>query len=58
MRFSHTLRKDGGHISLCLDPIFASTLIAVQTILFVKGTACVDRTPSITDRALIAPFLD
>jgi flagellar motor switch/type III secretory pathway protein FliN len=33
-------------------------LIEVQTISFVTGTACVDRTPSITDRALISPFLD
>ena len=30
----------------------------MQTIAFVTGTACVDRTPSITDRALISPFLD
>ena len=30
----------------------------MQTISFVTGTACVDRTPSITDRALISPFLD
>ena len=54
---AHTLSNDGAHVFLCLDPIFASALIEVQTISFVTGTACVDRTPSITDRALISPFL-
>ena len=56
--FAHTLSNDGAHAFLCLDQIFASALIEVQTILFIIGTACVDRTPSITDRALISPFLD
>ena len=56
--FAHTLDYDGGHVFLCIDPIFASASIEVQTISFVTGTACVDRTPSITDRALISPFLD
>lgn len=56
--FAHTLSNDGAHVFLCLDPIFSSALIEVQTISFVTGTACVDRTPSITDRALISPFLD
>ena len=56
--FAHTLSTDGAHVFLCLDPIFASALIEVQTISFVIGTACVDRTPSITDRALISPFFD
>ena len=55
--FAHTLSTDGAHVFLCLDPIFASALIEVQTISFVTGTACMDRTPSITDRALISPFL-
>ena len=53
MRLAHTLSNDGAHVFLCLDPIFASALIEVQTISFVTGTACVDRTPSIKDRALI-----
>ena len=39
--FSHTLGNDGGHVFLCLDRIFASALIEVQTISFVTGTACV-----------------
>ena len=56
--FAHTLSNDGAHVLLCLDPIFASALVEVQTISFVTGTAGVDRTPSITDRALISPFLD
>lgn len=56
--FAHTLSNDGAHVFLCLDPIFASALIEVQKISFVTRTACVDRTPSITDRALISPFLD
>jgi flagellar motor switch/type III secretory pathway protein FliN len=56
--FAHSLSTDGAHVFLCLDPIFASALIEVQTISFVIGTACVDRTPSITDRALISPFFD
>jgi len=56
--FAHTHSADGTQMFLCLDPILASALIEVQTISFVTGTACVDRTPSITDRALIAPFLD
>ena len=56
--FAHTLSNDGAHVFLCLDPIFASALIEEQTISFVTGTACADRTPSITDRALISPFLD
>jgi hypothetical protein len=43
--FAHTLSTDGAHVFLCLDPIFASALIEVQTISFVIGTACVDRTP-------------
>ena len=30
----------------------------MRTISFVTATAYVDRTPSITDRALISPFLD
>ena len=46
--FANTLSNDGAHGFLCLDPIFASALIEVQTISFVAGTACVDRTPSIT----------
>ena len=56
--FTHTLSNDGAHVLLCLDLIFASALIEVQKISFVTGTACVDRTPAITDRALISPFLD
>lgn len=56
--FAQTLSTDGAHVFLCLDPIFASALIEVQTISLVTGTACMDRTPSITDRALISPFLD
>ena len=56
--FSHTLSNDGAHVFLCLDPIFASALIEVQTISFVTGMACVDRAPSVTGRALIPPFLD
>jgi len=56
--FSHTLCNDGAHVFLCLDSIFASALIEVQTISFIAGTACVDSTPSVTDRALISPFLD
>ena len=56
--FANTLSNDGAHVLLCLDPIFASALVEVQTISFVTGTAGVDRTPSITDRALISPFLD
>ena len=47
--FANTLSNDGAHVFLCPDPIFASALIEVQTISFVTGTACVDRTPSITD---------
>jgi len=58
MRFSQTLSKDLGYISLCLDPIFSLELIAVQTISFVTGTSCVDRTSSITDRALMSHFLN
>ena len=56
--FAHTLSNDGAHVFPCLDPIFASALIEVQTISFVSGAACVDRKPSITDRPLISPFLD
>ena len=56
--FAHTLSNDGAHVILCLDPIFASALIEVQTISFVTRTACVESTPSITDCALISPFLD
>jgi hypothetical protein len=56
--FAHTLSNDGARVLLCLDPIFASALIEEKTISFVTGTACADRTPSITDRALISPFLD
>lgn len=56
--FAHTPSTDGVHVFLCLDPIFASALIEVQTISFVTGTACMDRIPSITDRAMISPFLD
>jgi hypothetical protein len=56
--FPHTLSNDRAHGVLCLDPIFASALIEVQTISFVTRTACVGRTPSITDWALISPFLD
>ena len=33
--FSHTLSNDRAHVFLCLDPIFASALIEVQTISFV-----------------------
>ena len=47
--FANTLSNDGAHVFLCPDPIFASALIEVQTISFVTGTACVDRTPPITD---------
>lgn len=56
--FAHTFSTDGALIFLCLDPIFASALIEVQTIAFLTGTACLDRIQSITDRALISPFLD
>ena len=56
--FSHAMSTEGNQIFLCLDPILASALIEVQTISFVSGTSCVDRSPSVTDRALIAPFLD
>ena len=30
--FSHALGNDGAHVFLCVDPIFASALIEVQTI--------------------------
>ena len=56
--FSHTLCNDGAHVFLCPESIIASALIEVQTISFITGTACVDSTPSVTDRALISPFLD
>ena len=56
--FAHTLSNDRAYGVLCLDPIFASALIEEQTIAFVTRTACVGRTPSITDWALISPFLD
>lgn len=56
--FAHTLSVEDAPVFICLDPIMASALIEMQTISFVSGRACVDRKPSITDRALIAPFLD